>query len=446
MSSSDTYSIVTLGAGPAGLSFSNHFNHKTDIYEKEASWGGRCRSHEVDGFFFDEGPHSSFTKDAYVRELFSGSVEGRFNEIFPSILNRYGPYWLRHPVQTNLKGLPVDLVVECILDFVKAERAGSGSPENYGQWLIDGFGEKLARTFPHAYTRKYWTVEPEQMTTEWIEQRIYRPDLAEVLRGALSDEFHNIHYISSVRYPETGGFQSFLKGLQEGSKVHYGFEMAEIDVAKKKITFNSGFERYYEALVSSIPLPTLVQCIRDCPAEIEEAADRLACTSAVLVNLGVERENVANCHWFYIYNEEILPCRVHFPSMYSAHNSPPGTSSIQAEVYYSRYKPLGMSLESVLEKTIQDLIAIGVIDKDDKITLAAYQDVKHAQVLYHRQHTESRCAILDYLEKHEIYCIGRYGEWAYLWSDQSILSGKRLAERLVKNMGGQNLIENKRIC
>ncbi|MTI85041.1 MAG: hypothetical protein FH756_14385 [Firmicutes bacterium] len=432
MNCSGMNAVVTLGAGPAGLSFSSHFNHKTDIYEKEASWGGRCRSHEIDGFIFDEGPHSSFTKDTYVQKLFAGSVEGRFNEIYPSILNRYGSHWIRHPVQTNLKGLPVDLVVDCIVDFVKAERSGSGRPENYGRWLIDGFGEKLARTFPFAYTRKYWTVEPEEMTTDWIEQRIYRPDLAEVLRGALSDELLNIHYISSVRYPETGGFQPYLKSLQKGGNIKYGFELTKLDAKKKKITFKNGFERYYEVLVSSIPLPTLVSCIRDCPAEIKEAAARLAFTSVVLVNLGVNRENLANCHWFYIYNEEILPCRVHFPSAYSANNSPPGTSSLQAEVYYSRYKPLGMSPENILEKTIQGLISIGVIAKDDNITLARSQDVKHAQVLYHGQHAESRRAVLDYLQKHDIHCIGRYGEWAYLWSDQSILNGKRLAERLVK--------------
>jgi len=429
------YSVVTLGAGPTGLSFSSHFGHKTNIYEKEATWGGRCRSHVVDGFIFDEGPHSSFTKDDYVRELFAGSVEGRFNEIFPRILNRYGPYWLRHPVQTNLNGLPVDLVIDCIVNFVKAEQAGAGTPKNYGQWLIGRFGEKFARTFPYAYTRKYWTVEPEQMTTEWIKQRIYRPDLGEVLRGALSDEFYNNHYISNVRYPGTGGFQSFLKDLQEGAKINYGFELTEIDVKKKKITFVNGFERFYEVLVSSIPLPALVRCIRDCPAEIREAAARLACTSVILVNLGVKRENLANCHWFYIYDEKILPCRVHFPSQYSAYNAPSGSGSLQAEVYYSRFKPLGISPENVLEKTIQDLISIGVVAKDDKITLAAYQDIKHAQVLYHGQHAENRRAVLDYLENKDIHCIGRYGEWAYLWSDQSILNGKRLAERLLRNMG-----------
>lgn len=431
MSSNNMSAVVTLGAGPAGLSFSSHFNRETDIYEKEASWGGRCRSHVLDGFTFDEGPHSSFTKDAYVRELFAGSVEGRLNEISPVILNRYGPYWLRHPVQTNLKGLPVDFVVECIADFVKAGKAGSGSPENYGQWLIKGFGEKFARAFPYAYTRKYWTVEPEQMTTEWIEQRIYRPELEEVLRGALSDEFCNIHYISYIRYPQRGGFQSFLKGLQEGSRIHYRCELAELDPGKKKIIFSNGLERYYETLISSIPLPELVQCIKDCPAGIKEAAARLACTSVVLVNLGVKRENLANCDWFYIYDERILPCRVHFPSKYSANNSPPGSSSIQAEVYYSRYRPLGMSQENLLEKTIRDLTAMGVISKTDNITLAGCQDVKYANILYHGQHAVSRQAVLDYLEKNNIHCIGRYGEWAYLWSDQSILNGKILAERLV---------------
>lgn len=431
MSYSCMYAIVTLGAGPAGLSFSNHFNHQTDVYEKEASWGGRCRSHVVDGFTFDEGPHSSFTKDAYIRELFARSVEGRLNEISPEILNRYGPHWLHHPVQINLKGLPVDIVVDCIVDFVKAEKAGSGSPENYGQWLINGFGEKFARTFPYAYTRKYWTVEPEHMSTDWIEQRIYRPDLGEVLRGALSGEYNNKHYISHIRYPQNGGFQSFLKGMQEGARVNYGCELAELDVEKKKITFKNGFERYYETLVSSVPLPELVQCIRDCPAEMKEAAARLACTSVVLVNLGIQRENLANCDWFYIYDGEILPCRVHFPSKYSAYNSPPGSGSIQAEVYYSRYRPLDMSQENVLEKTIRDLTAIGVIAKDDHITLASCQDIKYANVLYLRQHAENRQAILEFLEKHDIYCIGRYGEWSYLWSDQSILSGKGLAERLV---------------
>lgn len=432
MSSTGGGAIVTLGAGPAGLSFSSHLGHQTEIYEKEASWGGRCRSHVAGGFIFDEGPHSSFTRDNYVRELFARSVEGRFNEIYPDILNRFGPYWLLHPVQTNLKGLPEELVIECIVDFVKAGREGPDPPENYGRWLVQGFGEKFARTFPYAYTRKYWTVEPEFMSTDWIKERIYRPDLAEVLRGAISGGLTGIHYISSVRYPVRGGFQSFLEGMRQGARVHYGCELARLELKHKKITFKNGCTRHYERLVSTIPLPELVRCIRDCPAGVMEAASRLDCTSVVLVNLGIKREDLANCHWFYIYDEERLPCRVHFPCRYSADTAPPGFTGIQAEVYYSRYRPLAMSLDNVLEQTILDITAMGLFSSGDSIDLARCMDIKYANVLCHRQHAESRRAVLDFLEAHDIHCIGRYGEWDYLWSDQSILRGKQLAERLVK--------------
>jgi protoporphyrinogen oxidase len=91
-----------------------------------------------------------------------------------------------------------------------------------------------------------------------------------------------------------------------------------------------------------------------------------------------------------------------------------------------------MSPENVLEKTVRDLTSIGVVAGDDNIILAACQDIKYANVLYHRRHAAGRQTVLNWLEKHRIYCIGRYGEWAYLWSDQSILSGKRLAGRLEK--------------
>jgi len=36
----------------------------------------------------------------------------------------------------------------------------------------------------------------------------------------------------------------------------------------------------------------------------------------------------------------------------------------------------------------------------------------------------------DYLKSHNIIPFGRYGQWSYLWSDEAILSGKRVAEKL----------------
>ena len=61
------------------------------------------------------------------------------------------------------------------------------------------------------YTRKYHTTTADNMSTDWLGPRIYRPSLEEVLRGALSPSAPHMHYITHFRYPTEGGFVSYLK-------------------------------------------------------------------------------------------------------------------------------------------------------------------------------------------------------------------------------------------
>lgn len=47
----------------------------------------------------------------------------------------------------------------------------------------------------------------------------------------------------------------------------------------------------------------------------------------------------------------------------------------------------------------------------------------------------NREAVHDYLNGLGIAYAGRFGEWGYLWSDQSVLSGRRAAEETVARLG-----------
>lgn len=433
------HGVVTLGAGIAGLSFSYHYQHLTDVYEKASKWGGRCRSHFTEGFTFDEGIHVSFTGEHYVRKVFASSVGSQYCESTPAILNRFADKWVRHPIETNLKGLPTEIIIRCLVDFIRAEqdrnKRNNKLPKDYNEWLIAQFGRTITECFHGAYTRKYWTVAPEYLTTEWIGQRIHRPTLEEVLRGAISDNFHNFYYINSFRYPEKGGYQSFLHGIAADAAINYDFDLVELDHRNRKLIFKNGFQRHYDTLVSSLPLPELVRCIRDCPKEIKEAASNLVHTSVLLINLGIKRADVAKCHWFYLYDENFLPARVHFTNTLSVSNAPPGCTGIQAEVYYSSYKPLKLSTSNIIDKTIENLMNIAILDKDDNIILTEHQDIKYANVMFNRDYGKNRDVILDFLQKNNIYSIGRYGNWAYLWSDQSFLSGMQTAETVRRFYG-----------
>jgi protoporphyrinogen oxidase len=62
------------------------------------------------------------------------------------------------------------------------------------------------------------------------------------------------------------------------------------------------------------------------------------------------------------------------------------------------------------------------------IEMVDYREVKYANVIFDHNRQKAVDAIHFYLRNVGISCIGRFGEWDYLWSDQSLLSGKRVIE------------------
>ena len=74
--------------------------------------------------------------------------------------------------------------------------------KNYADWLLSSFGRTFAELFPMQYTKKYHLTTADNMSTDWLGPRVYRPSLEEVLRGAISPTAPNVHYITNFRYPE----------------------------------------------------------------------------------------------------------------------------------------------------------------------------------------------------------------------------------------------------
>ncbi len=89
-----------------------------------------------DGFVFDDGPHVSFTKDERIQDLLAGNVDQEYETSPAQVNNHWQGHWIKHPAQCNLHGLPTDLVVAVIKDFVAASRRrDDGRSRNYADWL-----------------------------------------------------------------------------------------------------------------------------------------------------------------------------------------------------------------------------------------------------------------------------------------------------------------------
>lgn len=422
--------IVILGAGIAGIATGYYLKkHKIDsiIFEKNNSFGGLCDNFEINGFRFDKFVHLSFTNDEYVKNVFKEST--KIIKHLPEALNYYKGYWLKHPAQNNLFPLEVNEKVAILKDFIKRENKDINDIKNYEEWLKIQYGNYFAEKFPMLYTEKYWTVHAKSLETKWIGNRMYQPNIEEVLKGSMSNDTPNTYYAKEMRYPIKGGYKSFLHNMSKKIKIELNKEVKKIDTRKKTIEFTDGIIETYDELISSIPLPEICKMIKEIPKEVITASKKLKWTSGIMLSIGFNKKDIPKNLWFYIYDKEILTARVYSPSIKSQDNVPSGCSSMQAEIYFSKYKKLNKSLELIMEEEIKKFISMGLFKNED-IIVKDIRVEKYANIIFDHEIYKNRKIVHDYLDSLNIKYIGRFGEWEYLWSDQSMLSGKKVAEEI----------------
>jgi protoporphyrinogen oxidase len=430
--------VVVLGSGMAAWGAFDRLTAEgitPTLYDKNPFPGGHTASFANDGFVFDDGPHISFTEIDEVQDLLAEAVDGEYEAREARVDNYYQGHWVKHPAIAYLHGLPTDLVTACLRDF--AEAYHSPTPERfdtYYDWLLAAYGKTYADNFPARYGRKYHSVGPELMDTSWLGPRLYRADIEEVIAGAIAPVTEDKHYISRFRYPTRGGFAAYLDRFVQRSRPKLGHRAVAVDPVARTVTFDTGLVRRYDELVSSVPLPELI-AMMPAPPDVQEAAGKLTCSKCVVVNVGVDREDLSPCHWRYIYDEELRSVRLSFPHMFGPSTVPPGHGAVQVEVYYSdKYKPLRHRPEDEIAPVIDELRLLGIIRAEDRVVFSEARQIDYANVIFDLDSGPSSRLVHEYLDDVGVGYCGRYGDWAYIWTDQSYLSGQRSAQRMLDRL------------
>ena len=431
--------IAILGGGMAGLGAAHFLDSnglQSILFEQRTHLGGHASSQAYEsGFTFDEGPHVSFTKDVRIQQLFAQSVRGQYETLRAQVNNYWRGRWIPHPAQCNLRGLPDDLIDRIVEELRQALTHPHSQPQTYEEWLVAAYGRTFAELFPMTYGRKYHTTPASNMTVEWIGPRMYRPTLEEVIRGTTSESKAGTHYVNEFRYPSKGGFGSYLQNLAPRSTVRVAHELVHLDSTQRTLTFRNGEVAAYDQVISSLPLPNLVPMIADVPDAVVDAARRLAATTCVVVNLGVNRPDLSESHWTYFYDPEIVFSRVSFPHMLSARNAPQGAGSIQAEIYFSqKYRPLDRKPEAYIDTVIADLRRCGVLREDDHIMFKTAVLIPYANVIFDLERVDALARVHAYLDEIGVVYCGRYGKWNHFWTDESFIDGELAAARVVQRL------------
>ena len=410
--------VLILGAGIAGLGAAlkcREIGREAKIFEASGSTGGLLDNFLVNGFRFDNAVHLSFASEEKVREIFDKT---------PFLTHPADAWcfddgnWLKHPVQNNLYPLPADKKVDLIKSFIS--RPEEKVPENYEEWLRHQYGDKIADKYPINYTFKYWDTPPADLSTSWIGNRMRRAQLDEILFGAFSSETPNTYYTKEMRYPISGGYKAFIQQLINDSDISLNKSAAKIKSRDKIVVFADGSEVCYGQLISSIPLPILPSLMDNTPLDVMEAAAKLEATSIDLISVGFDCELDLDL-WIYIYDRDILASRAYSPSVKSKLNAPDGRSSLQFEIYQRGRSSKHSALEEQ-ENTVYAIEKLGLASKSN-ILFTHHKHLPWGNVIFDVGMEINREIVRNYIKNSQIKSCGRFGEWDYLWSNQSFLSG-----------------------
>jgi protoporphyrinogen oxidase len=449
---------IVLGAGLAGLSISYHLGHeRCTIFEKKKHAGGHIHSEILNGFTWDEGPHLSFTKHQYVKDLFTRGTKNEIEEFTGFPTNYYKGSWIPHPAQSNLYALPEDIRNDCLRNFLQTRESidNNAIPVNYQQWIEMAFGKTFADIFPKIYTEKYWTVSPELLSTEWVGERVYYPEVEIVKQGAIAPLEKSTHYMTTVRYPSKGGYMTFATDLLDGANIQYNMEVVAIDLVAKMVRFSNGETYHYQKLYSSLPLDLFVKYCH-APKEILNVAEKLVCSELLVINVEVNHPALIKEQWLYVYDEDKISSRINFTELLSPNNAPTGKCGIQAEVYFSKYKPIEFDYEFYANKVVEELIDMGLIKDKSYVENIHPRWVQYANVIFDLNHKDSLNTVLDWLSQNglvresddlkpmtnwverdsddiklgDLVLAGRFGQWKYYWTDDCVMRGKYIAEHI----------------
>jgi protoporphyrinogen oxidase len=428
--------VVILGAGLAGLSTAFHLENDYLIFEKESEVGGMARSVEINGFTFDFTGHLLHLRNQYTKDLVAQLLPDAFETHSRQAYIYSNGVYTEYPFQANTYGLPKDVVKECIAGFVEtclqsSNSNGNCKPDNlsFEDWVYRTFGSGIAKHFMLPYNQKLWHVPLKEIAADWVSWSVPRPNLDEILNGALGLNNRAFGYNPSFLYPKSGGIGQLPQSMCGDIKnLHLNKSAIELSLQQRTIRFDDGSVYSYDNLVSTIPLVHLLKIIRDLPEEVRNIGKKLRYLSVYDINLGVKRPNISDKHWLYFPEREFIFYRVGFPMNYAPHTVPQGCSSMYVEV--SHLPGENIPEEQLLDEVIAGLNRCGILRADDELLVRQVIDLKCAYVIHDLNRQEALQVIHPYLESQNIYSIGRYGNWEYSSMESAILYGRDMAQKL----------------
>jgi len=455
--------VLVLGGGVSGLATDFFLPYRDDIsvigFEQHSYLGGHARSWFENNFFWDEGPHVFFGKEEEVEPFFDFSHD---TQNPATVLNYADGSWVNQPIYANLIDLPknqVEILKESLTKSPAQNENILVKSSNFKEWLLNNYGNAFANQFPLRYNEKYWKTDLSTMSVDWIESRMFKPSIGQILAGL--ENRQNLHYIRNFRYPKQNGYLNYFEHFIGKSRIKTSVRVLGINLKEKIVqTTNGNYE--YDTLINTLPLTTFIELCFYVPDNVRQATMSLKATSMLVVNIRFKGIVKPFFHWVYVHDLDLLSTRItNYSNLNTSLTNNMDDSeknerytSLQVEVYESEKNPFSYSHKHIAEKVVKELHKIGVIPKTTEIEVSTYY-TKTANVIFDLKRNASLAVIYEFLEKfglprqanefnanfvemnqsnsptNDLFLVGRFAQWNYYWTHDCAKKAREVAHQIV---------------
>lgn len=458
----ETYDVIVLGAGMAGLSAAYKLakgGKSVLVLEKDAVVGGLAKTLTIDGFQFDYCAHRFHTPDPAVLQEMKEMMGDNFVEHKHRCrMHMFGKY-LKYPfeLQNLLRAMPPLQALRCGMNFLwnMLTRGKRREATNYRDWFVYHFGSELYRVMCEPYTRKIWGMDPALISADWADQRFQGPNVPKLIKKTIKKLLH-LDFSSfeledrelapdaaNFYYPRHGGIQAMPERFRDVIEEHGGtvltnVRITAIDPHKREVHFTKDDKattvRASESLITTIPLHVYAGLLQtEVSPEVQAALQGLRYMDIIFVLLFIDKSSISNDKWLYFSQSDIAFNRAVEFKNWSETMAPADKTSLCLDITVTPENAALCQLppEELIERCKADCERVQLCGKDE-VTSGRVFYVPFAYPVYDLEYRAKLQTIIAFIEGSPgVYCIGRTGVFRYQNSDGSIDMGFQLAGRLL---------------
>ena len=438
-----------IGAGPAGITAAYQLvksGVRAEVFEASPTVGGLARTINLWDQKVDLGPHRFFSSDPRVNKVWLEVVGDDYEMVNRLTRIYYKRRFFYYPLKpfNALRNLGMLEATRCMTSYGVQRFRQQTEQDCFESWVVGRFGRRLFEIFFKTYSEKLWGIGCQELDADFAAQRIKKLSLLEAIKNSLFGGNGNQHktLVDQFAYPYNGSGEVYTRMTafvrNNGGAVQCERPVHRVLTSNSRavgLEFENGEQRFFDEIISTMPLNLLVTRLVDVPRRVIAAANSLRFRNTILVYLKVESTRLFKDNWLYIHSPELRTGRItNFrnwaPQLYGNEKS----SILALEYWCNTEDPLWSENDERLVDLAKSELSKTGLTNNALISAGYVYRIPRCYPVYVRGYKAALEPVEQYLRGISgLTAIGRYGSFKYNNQDHSILMGVLAAENILQN-------------